>query len=243
MIAVVMDLTRKSYIARIPTTRRLPNRTIHSKIHSKIIMAICIILLLLISNFTTALEELGPVEIIEPLDGPGFRAVGWQWHYIDQNGDAGRMTKIASSTDNAGNELASYERSDGCQWTRPVRGFAPALQWSNCPSTGKAGVTFTEGNIWPLRIGNTFTYKVRGSSNLLARAWGTRRQCNVTSAVRIKIVSGEYDTYKVVCKERFGTRTWWLSPAVGTAVAYQHQPRRGDLILQEFTHIESGSAE
>ena len=84
-------------------------------------------------------------------------------------------------------------------------------------------------------------YGVRGNSSLFARAWKTKRRCEVTNTERIRIVSGEYDTYKLVCKERFGTRTWWLSPKVGTAVVYEHRPRRGAMIRQEFTRIENSS--
>ena len=104
-----MDMTQKSHVANIATTLQLPTRAIRRTV----IAAACCIFLLLPGSFALALEELGAVQIIEPLDGPGFRAVGWQWHYIDQNGKAGHMTKLASSTDSAGNELASYERTDG----------------------------------------------------------------------------------------------------------------------------------
>lgn len=190
-----------------------------------------------------ALEELGAVNITQPINGPGLRAVGWQWHYIDQDGNPGFMEKVASGTDSAGNELASYIRSDGCEWTRQVRGLAPALEWKNCPSTGKAKVEFNKGTIWPLQPGNSFSYSVKGQSSLLARAWGTSRSCTVTETVRVRIVSGEYNTYKVVCKERFGTRIWWFSPEVGTAIAYQHKPKRGAMILQEYTHIKTIESE
>ena len=196
---------------------------------------------LVISEDAYALKILGMVDIDEPLDGPGFRAVGWQWHYIDQDGKPGYMEKVSSDVDKTGNELASYTRTDGCQWTRMVRGFAPAGQWSKCPSTGSSTVTFEEGDIWPLKVGNSFVYGVRGNSSLFARAWKTKRRCEVTNTERIRIVSGEYDTYKLVCKERFGTRTWWLSPKVGTAVVYEHRPRRGAMIRQEFTRIENSS--
>lgn len=199
-------------------------------------------MLLVSSGAALALEELGPVSLPETLDGPGFRAIGWQWHYIDQNGKPGYMEKVASRTDEDGNELASYVRSDGCQWTRQVKGLAPATEWKNCPSSGKASVEYTGGTIWPLRVGNKFSYSVKGQSSLFAKVWGTSRQCTVTSAVRVRIISGEFDTFKVVCKERFGTRTWWLSPAIGTAVAYRHKPKRGAMVLQEYTHIEIGES-
>jgi len=198
---------------------------------------------LIFSSSAFALEVLGAVHITEPLNGPGFRSVGWQWHYIDQDGKAGYMEKVASSVDNSGKELASYRRTDGCNWTREVRGFAPAIKWSNCPSSGTSTVSFEGGAIWPLKIDNSFTYKVRGASSLLARAWSTKRRCNVTNTERIRTVSGEYDTYKLVCKERFGTRTWWLSPEVGTAVVYEHRPKRGAMVRQEYTRIVIGASQ
>ena len=118
-------------------------------------LSILFLCVLVISNRALAIEILGPVDIDEPLDGPGFRAVGWQWHYIDQDGKPGYMEKVSSDVDKSGNELASYTRTDGCQWTRMVRGFAPAGQWSKCPSTGSSTVTFEEGDIWPLKVGNS----------------------------------------------------------------------------------------
>jgi len=56
-------------------------------------------------------------------------------------------------------------------------------------------------------------------------------------SLRIRTVSGEYDVHKVHCKERWGTRTWWLSPQVGTAVAYRQVTKREEL-LQEMTRID-----
>jgi len=217
------------------------NPITHRQRHSRSLARLAIWLpVFVFSGQVSALEELGKPESIAPLTGPGFRAIGWQWHYIDQDGNPGYMEKVASSTDSKGNELASYKRTDGCQWTRQVRGLAPAIKWKNCPSSGTAAVEFAGGNIWPLRTGNKFSYYIRGTSSLLASAWKTSRTCTVTDTVRIRIISGEFDTYKVACKERFGTRTWWLSPAIGTAVAYQHKPKRGQMVLQEFTRIEPG---
>ena len=142
------------------------------------------------------------------------------------------MRKVAGD-----DAIESYERSDGCSWTRTSRGFAPATVWSNCPSSGKSTVTVTDDSLWPLEVGNKITYQMKGNSSLIARAWSSRRSCEVVGAVKVKIVSGIYDTFKVICKERWGTRTWWLSPKVGTAVAYEQKTRRNGLIRQEMTKI------
>jgi len=179
-----------------------------------------------------AFEEIEKLESLAPMPGPDQRPVGWEWHYIDQQGKAGYMRKVAESE-----QTASYKRSDGCQWTREVRGFAPATIWSNCPSTGVAKVEFSGGDIWPLKVGNKFSYKMQGKSSFFKFNWNGDRICEVRYGVRVKTVSGTHDTYKVVCIERWGTRSWWLSPDVGTAVAYQQETSRNELILQEMTRI------
>ena len=177
------------------------------------------------------LDEMAAIDPLAPMDGPGERNIGWQWHYVDSKGKAGYMEKVA------GDEIsASYERTDGCKWTRPVKGFAPATLWSDCPSTGTADVSFSTGVIWPLTVGARFTWSIKGSSNLFGRVWKSRRSCEVLPSLRIRTVIGEHDVHKLTCKERWGTRTWWLSPKVGTAIAYRQTTRRG-VILQEMTHI------
>jgi hypothetical protein len=188
--------------------------------------------LLTIGGSAHALEELERIELPLPMPGPDKRNIGWEWHYIDQNGKAGYMRKIA------GTELtASYIRTDGCKWTRPILGFAPALVWSDCPSSGKAEVEFIDGDIWPIKVGNKFSYKMQGTSTFLNFKWSGKRNCEIAYSVRIRTVAGEFDSFKLVCHERWVVRTWWLSPEVGTAVAYQQETGKDKLILQEMTKI------
>lgn len=191
-----------------------------------------LLLLLGLSLECQALTELETIDDLAPMAGPDFRKVGWQWHYLDENGELGYMVKVSGD-----DKTASYSRSDGCQWTRATSGFAPATQWSGCPSNGTSSVEILADSLWPLKIGNRIEYQVRGTSSLIGRAWGSKRGCEVTSTVKIEIPSGVYDTYKVVCKERWGTRTWWLAPSVGTAVAYQQKTKRGGLVRQEMQSI------
>ena len=195
---------------------------------------ISLIFLCCLSLGAHALTELEPLDNLEPIAGPDQRNIGWQWHFIDQDGKPGHMTKVAGDDD-----IASYERTDGCKWTRATSGFAPATKWSNCPSSGTSSVKITGGALWPLKVGNRIEYTVKGSSSLIGRAWTTKRTCEVVGAVKIEIRSGVYDTFKVFCKERWGTRTWWLAPSVGTAVAYQQTTRRGGYVLQEMDRIVS----
>jgi len=190
------------------------------------------ILLLALPLQLLALTEIEPLDTLEPIPGPDKRNIGWEWHFVDQDGKPGHMRKVAGD-----DSVASYERTDGCAWTRSTSGFAPATKWSDCPSTGTSSVEILSNTLWPLKVGSSIVYRVKGNSSFIGRAWSSKRSCSVTKAVKIEIVSGQYDTFKVVCKERWGTRSWWLSPSVGTAVAYQQQTRRTGLIRQEMQKI------
>ncbi len=189
--------------------------------------------MVLLPCFAHALEELNPIDNLPPMAGPDKRNIGWEWHFVDEKGKPGFMRKVGGD-----DEVASYIRSDGCEWTRTTRGFAPATVWSTCPSTGKSTVKVLSDSLWPLKVGNTITYQVNGNSSLIGRAWSSKRSCEVVGAVKIKTVAGIYDTFKVICKERWGTRTWWLAPSVGTAVAYQQKTRRDGFVQQEMTEIK-----
>jgi len=197
-----------------------------------VVKLIYLLFLFSISLHSYALTELETLSNLPPMPGPDKRAIGWEWHYLDQDGLPGHMRKIAGD-----NTQATYTRTDGCQWTRSTRGFAPATTWSNCPSSGSSSVEVLSDSLWPLKVGNRIDYSIKGTSSLLGSVWRSKRSCEVTKAVKIKISSGVYDTFKVECKERWGTRTWWLSPSVGTAVVYQQKTRRGKLVRQELQKI------
>ena len=191
-----------------------------------------LLLLLGLACEATALTELGPADDLPPMPGPDARKIGWEWHFIDQDGKPGHMRKVAGD-----DSIASYQRTDGCSWTRSTQGFAPATNWAKCPSTGTSNVEVLSDSLWPLEVGNSIAYRIQGTSSLIGRAWSSRRTCKVSRTVKIEIVSGVYDTYKVECEERWGSRTWWLAPSVGTAVAYQQRARRTGLIRQEMVKI------
>ena len=131
-----------------------------------------------------ALEELETLSPLPPLDGPGERAIGWQWHFIDAKGKTGYMEKIGG-----GSDLATYNRTDGCRWTRSTLGFAPAINWTNCPSTGSATVTLLQPDIWPLTVGKTFVWQMNGVSNLLNRKWKSQRSCGLAKRVEAGLLN------------------------------------------------------
>jgi len=204
----------------------------HCKSFLRVTLQLLTLCLLLSTPPVLALTEIESIDTLKPMPGPDFRAIGWEWHFIDQDGKPGYMRKVGGN-----NEIEHYERTDGCNWTRSTHGFAPATEWSNCPSSGKSSVEVLSNSLWPLKLDNSITYRVKGTSSLIGKAWSSKRSCRVTDIVKIDIVSGVYDTFKVVCKERWGTRTWWLAPSVGTAVAYQQTTRQKGVIRQEMQKI------
>jgi hypothetical protein len=214
----------------MPKTPENPGRSLIAPILPRYLLIIC--LPVMVVGQVHALEELERIDQLKSMPGPDQRNIGWEWHYIDQNGKPGYMRKVAATE-----STASYSRSDGCQWTRDTGGFAPATVWSDCPSSGKGKVDFVDGDIWPLKVGNKFSYQMQGTSSFLSFKWSGKRNCEVSYSVRVRTVSGEYDSFKVVCHERWGTRSWWFSPEVGTAVAYQQETSRNEKILQEMTRI------
>jgi len=152
---------------------------------------------------------------LSPMPKPAY-TVGYKWHYIKDDKEEGVWVVTAT-----GNGTISWTSSH-CNWIKADRGFAPSRKW-DCKddSSGTQRARFKGGNIWPLRVGNKFSYSVKGRYTRGGKSWSGVRQCKVKEQVRIETVSGEYDTYKVVCEDKGKTHTWWLSPELKAVVRYK----------------------
>ncbi len=179
-----------------------------------------------------AYKELSVSQELAPMPKPKPYKVGRQWHYIE-NGKEGMSTFIAQK-----GEEFSYEDTDGCKFTvRGFKTFSPAVKWSGCKSAdGKHFVKFKGGTIWPLKVGNKFKYWASGNNNN-GDSWTLTRKCKVKEQVRVKTISGEYDTYKVICDDKYATRTWWVSPTLNATVLYKNVHIRRGARVQEMTRI------
>ena len=133
--------------------------------------------------------------------------------------------------------MESWVGGDGCSWTKTGR-FAPSSAWKNCGGRpGTQQVKFKGGDIWPLKVGNKFQYTYTGRNDQ-GDAWSGSRTCKVKKQVRIKTVSGEYDTYKVVCTDKWNVRTWWMSPVLKASVRFKRERKKGATTVYETTKIE-----
>ena len=128
----------------------------------------------------------------------------------------------------------TIRESDGCMWTRPKSFYAPSTEWTNCTSRdGKATVELKRP-IFPFHVGKTWAF------NVDAGRWRTSRECTVLDTARVRTVSGEHDTFKIVCKDRWNTRTRYYAPKLGTMVYYErHHRKRGQRTKYELIKIES----
>lgn len=150
---------------------------------------------------------------LAPMSEPELE-VGHKWYAL-RDGRKYVQTLIAQTT-----ETHSWKDNEGCVWSSLREGFAPTLAWSNCVySEGGVQSVVRQGQVWPLEVGRTWTYKFSGG-DLHGNDWSGTRECEVQNTVRIGTVLGEHDTYKVVCTDLWNTRTWYVSPTLQSVVHY-----------------------
>lgn len=144
---------------------------------------------------------------LAPAPQPEQRPVGYVWKTF-KNGQPHERRLIERTGD-----TETLEASDGCRWTRLARTMSPSLSWQDCDGrSGSARVTFKGGQVYPMKVGNTWSYTHNGDS------WSTDRDCEVEDAVRVRVDLGEYDTFKVVCIDRWNTRTMYYAPSLEKSV-------------------------
>lgn len=159
-----------------------------------------------------AQSELAPASL--PSDNVGTVYHGWD--------EVGHGPVTTTVTGVAGDEV-SFEMASGCEFARkdPI---LPVLSWDNCGSdpnwrSGKRLFTSSTGSLWPLRVGNHASYELSWTGNGGQTDRGTL-DCDVTGTAHIVVRAGEFDTYKVVCIQRWAgvtrNRTTYWSPEVGT---------------------------
>ncbi len=125
-----------------------------------------------------------------------------------KNGEPWHMTLV-----NADGKSYSWKASDGCEWTAPAIYRAPSTSWENCEGrSGTATVRHESGSPWPMSVGTEWSFEHSGDS------WQTDRDCEVEGTARVKVTHGEFDTFKIVCTDKWRTRTSYYAPSVGRSV-------------------------
>lgn len=159
---------------------------------------------------------------LESADKPTPRSVGSVWTGM-RDGQPFSST-IVSETDST----RTYEDSTGCTWTRSKDFSAPATSWANCGGKEGTAIVRPDGETFPLSVGKEWSYGVDGGN------WRTDRDCEVEDAVRLKTGIGEHDAFKIVCTDKWTTRTRYYSPKLQTNVFTERNRRT----KSKITHWE-----
>jgi CubicO group peptidase (beta-lactamase class C family) len=160
-----------------------------------------------------AFDEMPVSKELAPMEKPTTE-VGDKWNAV-RKGEEFIETAIALDGD-----VVTYETSDGCIYKELEWGFAPSLEWSDCPGSvdGTQKITKSKGSPWPMQVKTKFEYSFTGEGD---GEWRGERKCEVKKQVRVKVPAGEYDTFKLECKDKWDTRTWWISPELEETVAFE----------------------
>lgn len=190
--------------------------------------------------FTTACQTVGTIEEVavtaelpELASRPTF-ATGYRVSTIT---DGEQNTRILiSQTDTT----ETWKNGSGCTYTTLKTGFSPSIEWSGCTgfADGTQRVALTEGQPYPLRVGNTWSYSLSGDNNR-GSSWDGTRDCEVASTVRITTVSGTHDTFKVVCTEPWSTRTWYISAESEWPIRFVRNHAYRGTTVSEFVKVVS----
>ena len=162
-------------------------------------------------------ESAGPIEAqavdLPPMPQPE-RNVGYEWAAM-KNGQEYVTTIVSEEGD-----MWTWKDSDGCSYTDDKTRFAPAVRWENCHSSsdGTQAVAL-KGDVWPLEVGKNWIYTFSGS-DVDGNTWQGERKCTVEGATKIRTVPGYHSTYKVVCRDPWNFRTFYISPTKETTVYY-----------------------
>lgn len=175
----------------------------------------------------SAFEELGEVSL-KPMEKPSPlpMGVGTEWHWLKSRFFNTDSKEHIISYESVDSEKYRVRDSDGCSSTRLTGMFAPALELYDCYQ--ERGVTQkiieTTGHPWPLSEKTEFQFEYAGKyDDGFDGQWKITRLCKVNKQVRVRVPAGEFDTYQLVCEDKWDTRTYWISPQLGHRVAFKRR--------------------
>ena len=135
--------------------------------------------------------------------------------------------------DDDGADLTSdleVEFDDGKKMTLLLNGFCTKtydmsidpyseMSWDCGENKGSRTISNIQGKLWPLTVGNTMSFTEHGKIG--SRTWTSPINCNVEGTERIVTIVGEFDTYRVICKNRFFKHTYWYTQGYKFPVKYE----------------------
>jgi len=94
--------------------------------------------------------------------------------------------------------------------------------------------------LWPLRVGNSASFSTEGRSvskatqrvNQFSQKWS----CAVEGVERVRVLAGEFDTFRLKCDRRSSTNKWWQS------YTWYYAPLINSYVLRRSFHKTRGES-
>lgn len=101
--------------------------------------------------------------------------------------------------------------------------------------------------LWPLSVGASARFTTEGRTRTKdtgeVTEYTQKWECNVDGTEHVRVLAGEFDTFRVVCK-RYSTtgkfwqsRTWYYAPALGSYVLRRDFVKGGGERIRELTAV------
>lgn len=92
--------------------------------------------------------------------------------------------------------------------------------------------------LWPLAVGNQVRFSTEGRSQSKATSrvgeFSQQWDCAVEGQERVRVLAGEFDTYRIKCNRRSSTNAWWQS------YTWYYAPSIGAYVLRRSYHKTNG---
>ena len=184
---------------------------------------------------------------VPAMDKPTL-SVGDEMTWTMKNSKRGRADKISEPqfrvTDVGADTYTFESAGDACLQTKMHGGFllAASRYGAKCKRQVTRAYTVTEGNVWPLRTGAKFTYRLDGI-NRKGKKYKSTIKCEVKEPQAVSVPAGDFDTIPVACGWRLLLRTYYMAPALGTYVKYEGRMFKGrSLVTAELVSYKIAGA-
>ena len=160
---------------------------------------------------------------LPPAEPPSF-SFGDRVVWMDR--DRGEMTVVVTRVKGG---VVTWLNDKGCSWANYIASFqAPSPRWRNCRAGSGTHKVKRRGRsrLYPLEVGNTAKWSAQGK-NKKGNTWSSTRSCEVRGTANVTVPAGSFDTYHVVCTDKWNRYQWYYSPELRFHVAFMRDPRRG----------------
>lgn len=159
---------------------------------------------------------------LEPMAKPASLPAEMKWSGMGAGHD-----KLVSSEGGVVTWTQVEGKEAGCVWVDDGW-FGPSTNWKGCAGADGTQEIVKSGDIWPLEIGKTESYEVKGQDG--TDSWQTTQTCTVKAAVLVTVGEKQLPAYEVVCDDSWRTRTYYVSPDLQQTVRFKNYHKRRGML-------------